>query len=187
MATITTAVPIYRDNFVPRASEVYSSLLKEVAWVEVQARRKEAFMAHVPSTYQYIERADAPVYSSTAYHTLVGIIEKQINEAFNCRMDLCFLNYYADQHQALGWHSDDGSIIDQTQPIVVVSLGEVRQIWTRPIGFKGEIPKESKYSLGDGSVFIMPPGFQNAFQHKIPKGDREMGGRISLTYRSRKP
>jgi alkylated DNA repair dioxygenase AlkB len=191
MSTQTTD-PIMIQEFVENPNAVFTQLLAEVPWVREQARRAECFMAHEPTTYKYLDTADAPVYSSIAYHPIVAEIETQINTAMGCRMDLCFLNYYENQHQALGWHADDGAIIDQTQPIVVVSFGAVREIWTRPsrledgvrISHKGEIPPEWRHRLGNGSVFVMPPGFQLTHQHKIPKGDREMGGRISLTYRS---
>jgi len=33
-------------------------------------------------------------------------------------------------------------------------------------------------------LFIMPPGYQDNFYHKIPKHDRPCGWRISLTFRS---
>ncbi len=52
-----------------------------------------------------------------------------------------------------------------------------------PNDFKGNIPNEWKQSLGDGSLFVMPAGMQNTHKHKIPKGDRKMDARISLTYR----
>jgi alkylated DNA repair dioxygenase AlkB len=175
----------YQDKFVYNPDEAYQVLLNEVSWVAVQERRKEAFMAHEPTEYRYIPRDDAPIYTSQSYHPLVEYFEKLINTTFQIRMNLCFLNYYADQHQALGWHSDDGEIIDQEQPIVVISLGEIRQLWIRPLGYKGDIPKENRYTLGNGSILIMPAGFQHTHQHKIPKGDRNMGGRISLTYRSK--
>lgn len=38
--------------------------------------------------------------------------------------------------------------------------------------------------LGSGSMFVMPPGMQQGWQHRIPKGDRRMGTRISLTFRA---
>lgn len=184
---ITVPELIYKENYIVTPDAIYSALLNDVEWLSEQARRKEAFMARETTNYKYEEnRADAPVYTSTPYHNLVLVIQDVINNNFNCDMDLCFLNYYEDQKQALGWHSDDSPVIDHSQPIVVVSFGEVRQLWIRPIGFKGEIPKEWKFTLGDGSVFFMPAGFQQAFQHKIPKGDRDMGGRISLTFRSKK-
>jgi len=150
-------------------------------------------MAHKATEYRYLDTPDAPVYKSVGYHPLVAAIESKINGLIGCRMDLCFLNHYVDQTHALGWHADDGEIIDQTQPIVVVSLGAERELWTRPSvvrngvrqSHKGEIPTEWRHRLPNGSVLVMPPGFQNSHQHKIPRGDRQMGGRISLTYRSR--
>jgi len=177
---------IYKEGYIENPDVVYSSLVAEVPWVSEQARRKEAFMAMEPTTYRYIDREDAPVYESFDYHPIVKEIQERINSEFNVRMDLCFLNYYEDEHQALGWHSDDADIIDHSQPICVVSLGEARELWVRPIGFKGEIPQDNRYPLGNGSLFVMPPGFQQVFQHRIPKGSRKMGGRISLTYRSKR-
>lgn len=185
---------VNNPKFIEDPKTAYQQLLAEVPWITEVSRRQECFMAHEATDYQYLKQEGAPVYHSLAYHPLVASIEKNINTIYGCRMDLCFLNYYADQYQGLGWHADDDEIIDQEQPIVVVSIGSVREIWTRPsiiennvrISHKGEIPREWRYKLENGSLFIMPPGFQNTHQHKIPKGDRAMSGRISLTYRSRK-
>ena len=38
--------------------------------------------------------------------------------------------------------------------------------------------------LEHGSMFVMPPGMQQTHQHRIPKGSRRMGTRISLTFRA---
>jgi len=180
---------MYTENFIVEhvAKSFYKSLLQEVDWLSVQARRKECFMAHEPTQYKYIEGVpDAPVYESVSYHITVQYIEGVINKAYGYNLNMCFLNYYENQKQALGWHSDNSPLINQKQPIAVVSLGEPRELWVRPIGYKGEIPDKYKFTLANGSLFIMPPGFQNEWQHKIPKGNREMRGRISLTYRAKK-
>jgi alkylated DNA repair dioxygenase AlkB len=50
-------------------------------------------------------------------------------------------------------------------------------------GIKGDIPDEDKFLLENGSLFIMPAGYQKDHVHKIPKHDRVCGGRISLTFR----
>ena len=178
---------IYRENYIASPENAYQTLLEEIAWLSVQARRKEAFMAKEHTEYKYIDGVPtAPIYISTPYHSVVESIQTRINQEFSCNMDLCFLNYYADQHQALGWHSDNSPVINQEEPIVVISLGEVRELWVRNIGYQGEVLPQNRFKLDNGSVFIMPPGFQNAYQHKIPKSGREMGGRISLTFRSKK-
>jgi alkylated DNA repair dioxygenase AlkB len=158
-----------------------SILEKEVRWENLQVARGESFMSDTQREYQYIK--NGPVYKSIPFHPLVLEIMLKINNEFGYDLNVCFLNYYLDQTKALGWHADDSEPIDQSNPIAVISLGEKREIWTKPIDFKGVIPNEWRYPLNDGSLFIMPSGFQSSHKHKIPKGDRIMGSRISLTYR----
>lgn len=49
---------------------------------------------------------------------------------------------------------------------------------------KGRQPAEQKQLLEEGSMFIMPAGYQDTHLHRIPKHDRPCGYRISLTFRS---
>jgi alkylated DNA repair dioxygenase AlkB len=51
----------------------------------------------------------------------------------------------------------------------------------RPADGPPESPE--KLLLPHGSLCIMPPGFQQTHQHRIPKADRDVGVRISLTFR----
>ena len=98
-------------------------------------------------------------------------------------MNGAFLNRYENEKQHLGWHSDDFVEMDHTAPVCVVSFGEAREIWWRKIGESGLVPSEQRQKLSPGSLFIMPPGFQHTHEHRIPRGDREMTPRISLTFR----
>ena len=68
--------------------------------------------------------------------------------------------------------------------IAVISLGAEREIWWKQKDFKGPIPKENKQLLQNGSLFIMPAGFQKDYLHKIPKCDHACNIRISLTFRN---
>lgn len=49
---------------------------------------------------------------------------------------------------------------------------------------KGEVPDNQRILLEEGSLFLMPVGFQDTHLHRIPKHDRPCGWRISLTFRS---
>lgn len=97
-----------------------------------------------------------------------------------------FGSYYKDEHQHLGWHSDDSPEMDMDHPISVVSCGEPRFIYVKERYYKGEVPDENKYLLTNGSLFIMPSGYQKDHLHKIPRGGHSMEGRISLTFRKYK-
>lgn len=106
-----------------------------------------------------------------------------LNEQFNTEYNVCFLNYYENEKQHLGWHADDSPEMDTNHPIAVISFGESRYIFVKDKFYKVEIPDEDKFLLNDGSLFIMPANYQEEHLHKIPKGDRVMNGRISLTFR----
>jgi alkylated DNA repair dioxygenase AlkB len=161
-------------------------------------------MAEVPTTYNYGTPPHDQTYTSVPYHKAVANIqwvlsmmsyEGQPNKGMMnyegqpnkdlplAEYNVCFLNRYDNEQNQLGWHSDDSPGMLHTHPIAVVSFGEPREIWVREKGASGVVPAEDRYLLGDGSLFIMPPGFQLTHQHRIPKGGKKMGPRISLTFR----
>lgn len=45
-------------------------------------------------------------------------------------------------------------------------------------------PLDQRILLKEGSLFVMPVGYQDTHFHRIPKHDRPCGWRISLTFRS---
>ena len=127
-----------------------------------------------------------PVTSAAATGgCLTPATSPEIPASYECRaLNACFLNRYNNERQALGWHADDSPGQDHSHPIAVFTCGQPREIWWRPKGFTGPIPKEWRQLLEPGSLFVMPGGFQQTHEHRIPKGDRAMGTRISLTFRS---
>jgi len=162
---------------------LFDRLLSEVAWVNRDAPRDECFMALESLEYSYGNQMHLRTYNSVDMHSTVMALMKRLNEEFDSSYNVCFLNFYKSEQQHLGWHSDDSPEMDKNHPIAVISFGAERFIWVKPIGEKGEIPQDDKYLLHDGSLFIMPSGFQELYLHRIPKHDRPCGGRISLTFR----
>ncbi len=171
-------------------------------WINVGAPRDECFMAapkfvpieitdnssflgnlqtnEWPLKYSY---RPGKFYESLKMSFAVENIMRYLNNVTNCEYDICFLNRYEDETKHLGWHADDSPEMDQSHPIASVSFGAEREIWIKEQDFKGAIPEENKYLLLDGSCFIMPPGFQQKYYHKIPKVGNKCDPRISLTFR----
>lgn len=173
--------PIYNECFLKDTEELFNSLLS-IKWLSVQSLRKEYFMSSFDAKYQYVENGHE--YNSKPFIPGVLKIMEDINEQYGYCLNVCFLNRYDSKIDSLGWHSDDSPIIDQSQPIVVLSLGSEREIWWKEQSYKGTIPDSNKQPLKNGSLFIMPSGFQDSMYHRIPKHDREISTRISLTFRS---
>lgn len=175
----------YFPDFFSKEKEFYFDYFKDLDWEDRTAARREMYFAtsHVPYTYGTGEYART--YIPKDMDPWVGAIDAAMSSFFGWpSFELCFLNYYDTQKQALGWHSDDGEIMDHTRPMVVVSFGAEREIWTKPIGSGPEAVE--KIMLHNGSVFIMEAGMQHTHVHKIPKHSAPCGPRVSLTYRGLK-
>jgi alkylated DNA repair dioxygenase AlkB len=93
------------------------------------------------------------------------------------------LNRYADAQDSVAWHSDDEPEMDAEHPIASLSLGASRAFLVRPITRKKAV---RTYILTSGSLFVMPAGFQQRYQHCIPKSKTPCGSRVNLTFRRMK-
>lgn len=171
----------YYKNFLSDPDAVLE-YLSALDWEDRTSARRELFFASVTDPYTYGTGEYARTYVPKPMDWAVGIIGEYVSQTLGFKnYELCFLNYYSTEKQALGWHADDAESIDHTRPIAVVSVGAVRQLWTRPID--GGPDDIEKFTLDHGSLLVMRPGMQHTHYHKIPKGDRPCGPRISLTYR----
>jgi len=168
--------PFYKAN----AFEVSEADLASIPWVTRTNARKECFMSPAPRSYTYGSGRGVRTYDSVEMAEWV----KEIMASLEGDPNVCFFNRYEDRGNSLGWHSDDSPDTSDANPISVISFGEPREIWWREIGTKGVVPLENRKVLESGSLFVMPPGFQSSYEHRIPKGDREMGPRVSLTFRT---
>lgn len=174
--------PSYTANYIDY--NLLPTLISEVSWLEETPVRKECFMSLVPLTYTYGSGRGVREYKSVDFHPAIASVMRKINDERGCDYNICFLNLYINETNHLGWHADDSPEMDPNHPIAVVSFGEVRPIWWRLFGQKGEIPPENRQMLEPGSLFVMPPGFQQKYEHRIPKGSRQnMEPRVSLTFR----
>lgn len=74
-----------------------------------------------------------------------------------------------------------GPIISNGLPVYVCSHQGCKDGWVKSIARQ---PETQRVKLEEGSLFVMPPGYQDTHLHRIPKHDRPCGWRISLTFRS---
>ena len=171
----------YLPNFINGVTT--ENFINSIPWDDAGAPRMECFMSDNPEIYGYDTKQGIRTYESHPYNDFVKYIREQLNITFKSKYNVCFLNYYLNEKQHLGWHSDNSPGMDLEHPIAVISFGESRDIYVKVMGDKGVVPDNQKFKLEHGSLFIMPAGFQKHHLHKIPKGDRVMGPRVSLTFR----
>ena len=157
----------------------------DIPWIRV-APRDECWMNNYNLEYTYGEGRGMRTYQPVELTSFVQSILDDVNDRIGSDLDVCFINGYRDSKDQLGWHSDDSPEVSSDHPIAVVSFGAEREIWTRLIGSTGMVPPQDRYLLEHGSVFVMPSGFQEVCQHRIPKHSADCGKRISLTFRKYK-
>ena len=183
--------PIYIRSAFPDVT--LEAVLDSTPWIQVTDARLECFMSATTATYTYGEGRGIRTYMPVPYSPLVTSIQETLNTHVSHVLNehphrsglynVCFLNRYDNASMQLGWHSDDSPGMDHDHPIAVVSFGQPREIWWRGKTQTGVIPADQRQLLEHGSIFVMPEGMQRTHQHRIPKGDKPMGTRISLTYR----
>lgn len=179
-----TAPVQYGPHLAKGASErIFEALSTQLEWERREgAPRSEYWTSKHGQPYTYGQGAGIRTYESRKSHHYIDALRNAIEMYHGCYLAGCFLNYYLDGTDSLGWHADDDPGIDHTKPIVVVTVGHGRTI---------EFKKQEKGShpehlfLESGSVLLMLPGMQQTHYHRIPKihGGAIVGPRISLTFR----
>lgn len=181
--------PTYTQGFITNPDEV----LRELQQLDWQRRentpRSEYYINDFPEPYTYGSGRGRRTYQPQPKPAIVLRMQEALKTITGHWLDVCFLNRYLDQRDQLGWHADNSPEMDDARPIAVVSLGAERELWTR----RSAVPEDvtvplggselRRHRLASGSLFLMPPGFQDTHQHRIPKADRAVGERISLTFR----
>lgn len=92
------------------------------------------------------------------------------------------LNYYRDNNDSMGMHSDDEKELGLNPTIASVSLGA-----ERPFVFKSKRDPDAKpikIKLASGSLLLMKGETQHNYKHGIAKERQALGPRVNLTFRT---
>ena len=105
-------------------------------------------------------------------------VEALVDHEFNSVL----LNYYRDQNDGMGMHSDDERELGPHPVIASLSLGEERYFLLKHRSRKDL--KTVKLALPAGSLLLMQGETQQYWRHGINKERQPCGPRINLTFRS---
>lgn len=108
-------------------------------------------------------------------------IRGKIEKICDARFNSVLLNYYRDERDSMGFHSDNERELGKNPTIASLSLGEERTLIFKPKHDK--ISRPLRLSLQSGSLLIMAGDTQNNWIHGIGKMNSECGARVNLTFR----
>jgi alkylated DNA repair dioxygenase AlkB len=92
------------------------------------------------------------------------------------------LNYYRDQRDSMGLHSDDEPELGEQPILASLSLGEERIFILKHK--RDKVLKPVCLKLASGSLLLMKGDTQRYWKHGIDKEARPCGPRVNLTFRS---
>jgi len=90
------------------------------------------------------------------------------------------LNYYRDERDSMGMHSDDEPALGRNPVVASVTFGATRTFILRHKRSKQTL----KLDLTDGCLLLMAGSLQHFWQHGINKSAKNIGPRVNLTFRS---
>jgi alkylated DNA repair dioxygenase AlkB len=112
---------------------------------------------------------------------LLSTLKEEVERLTGHRFNSVLLNYYRDEKDSMGFHSDDERELGNSPIIASLSFGEVRTLIFKPKLNKGL--KSVKLPLESGSLLLMQGETQKNWVHGIEKEKKPCGPRVNLTFR----
>lgn len=178
----------YEPSFDLGASpkELLDRLVGELEWrresIVLWGRRYEqprllAWYGDPGAAYQYSGVRHEPLPWTATLREIRERVERRLGLPFNGVL----ANYYRDQRDGMGYHSDDEPELGERPVIASVSLGA-----ERPFAFRSRQEPRApawRLRLGSGSLLVMSGETQRTWRHGLPKQTRPCGPRVNLTFR----
>jgi alkylated DNA repair dioxygenase AlkB len=178
----------YLRDFRPSVDklELLKELIRETPWRQedvvvwgkaYQQPRLIAWYGDPGKAYSYSGVALDPLPWTDRIYGLKHEIEMKVDFKFNSVL----LNYYRDENDSMGLHSDDERELGPAPVIASLSLGAERTFI-----FKSKINPDEKpfrIRLSSGSLLLMKGDTQRNYKHGIAKENRPTKPRVNLTFR----
>lgn len=163
-------------------AEVMARLLRETDWraetITVYGKRHlqprlSAWYGDAAYSYSGIRLAPAP------FTPLLEILRLVVQDASGCEFNSVLLNYYRNERDSMGMHSDDEPELGPQPAIASLNFGAARTFILKHKHNK----KTVRVELTDGSLLLMAGETQKYWLHGINKMTRALQGRVNLTFR----
>ncbi|MDR5898612.1 alpha-ketoglutarate-dependent dioxygenase AlkB [Halomonas vilamensis] len=142
---------------------------------EITTKRKVAWYADAPVSYTYSGYTKVALVWPDLLREIKQVVESHCTDVFNS----CLANVYSVGEEGMSWHSDAEKDLVENGTIAALSLGGERKF-----SFKHKQTGETvALCLAHGSLLIMKGITQKHWLHSLPKTRKNVGPRVSLTFR----
>jgi len=164
-------------------AEVMAQLIAETPWrsetVTVYGKQHlqpRLTAAYGDTPYTYSGLTIAPLPWTPLLLSMKAAVERASGYTFNSVL----INYYRDERDSMGMHSDDEPALGRNPVVASVSLGATRTFILRHKASRQSV----RLDLTDGCLLVMAGALQHHWQHGINKLNKTTGARVNLTFRS---
>ncbi|WP_426105774.1 alpha-ketoglutarate-dependent dioxygenase AlkB family protein [Massilia sp. TSP1-1-2] len=175
--SMLTQLPLGLDN-----AAVMARLVAETDWREEsitlwgkQFLQPRLTAWHGDAGYAY----SGLTMTALPFTPLLAHIRQAVEAATGRRFNSVLLNYYRNERDSMGMHSDDEAALGPAPAIASLSFGATRTFILRHKGSKRTV----KLDLTDGCLLLMAGAIQANWSHGINKTTRSLGPRLNLTFR----
>ncbi len=170
-------LPLRLDN-----DEIMARLVAETAWraesivlwgKQHPQPRLTAWHGDARYSYSGLDLEPLP------FTPLLRDIRQAVEIATGLSFNSVLLNYYRNERDSMGMHSDDEPELGPEPAIASVSFGATRTFILRHRWSKQTV----KLDLTNGSLLLMRGKTQHFWLHGINKSARQIGPRLNLTFR----
>lgn len=167
-------------------TQLLQRLITEISWRSeevvmwgrrVRQPRLIAWYGDAGKAYAYSGIALRPLPWTPLLIDIKTLVEAAAGATFNSVL----LNYYRDNRDSIGFHSDDEPELGAQPVIASLSLGAERTFILKHKTSKREPP--IRLRLASASLLLMRGDTQHRWRHGIPKESRPCGPRVNLTFR----
>jgi alkylated DNA repair dioxygenase AlkB len=187
------ALPEAELSYVPRfdlglpADDLMQALIAETPWRQETIRlwgktypqpRLIAWYGDPGCVYRYSGTCCEPL----AWTQRLLALKSRVEEIASSRFNSVLVNFYRDERDSMGFHSDDEKELGPRPIIASLSLGAERELL-----FKSRRDKRAptlRVPLASGSLLLMQGDTQANYKHGIDKSRRPLGPRVNLTFRT---
>ncbi|MCH8520100.1 MAG: alpha-ketoglutarate-dependent dioxygenase AlkB [Nanoarchaeota archaeon] len=174
----------YVSNFLTQkeADNLFEQLVKEIEWEEREIKmfgkvymQPRLIKWFGDKAYSYSKQE----FQAQRMPQIVEDLREKVQEYTGAKCNSVLINYYRNEQDSMGKHSDDEKELGVNPTIISISVGEEREFVIINKLDKSRI----KLNLEHGSLLIMNKDSQHKYWHELPKSRTKKGGRINLTFR----
>lgn len=179
----------YEECFIDAKSVEYAAVEAEVEVLKLKQKSSSPatkWLTHTGQNYSWT--------SSTGHVTVkeaddinqfpaINQIMKDINSKYDLHLNGCLVSNYPNGDVFTTLHDDAEETMDQTQPIAVVSFGVTRTVDFIHQGASSRSRPLHSVNPADGSIYMMKPGCQTYFLHRVRRNYGEKKRRFCLSFR----